>query len=154
MRNKKDKGEEEIHTADIPVAVDENVKAVEEDNDDEEAERAPGQVRLEGALHHQRVAVDALRLQRLVEAQVAHADRAPREQTGNRRQVLEPVERRCRTTRARRQVRQKTDGGRGRHSVVGHTTLGAGQKDGGRLAVLGQGVQVAGAGIQEGIGRR
>ena len=99
----------------------EDVEAVEDDDEGEEDEGGPGGVGLEGRLEDQRVAVDALRLERLVELDVRDADRAPREERRDRRQVLEPGEDHVRPRRAGH-VRQERDGGRDADAPVRDTT--------------------------------
>jgi len=131
--------------------LDEDVEAVEDDDDGEEAQREPGRVRLELALEDERVAVDVLREQRLAEAQIRDADANPGEQLRDGDEVLEPEEHLLRAGRAR-QVRQQRDDGGQRDAVVGDAGLGAREEDLGRLPVLGDAEEVARAGVQEGVG--
>ena len=106
---------------DVPRA--EDVEAVEKDDDGEEGEGRPRGVGLEGRLEDERVAVDALRLERGVEAHVRQADAAPREQAGDRRQVLEPGEDDVGTRRAGH-VCEQGDGGGDANGPVGDTAAG------------------------------
>ena len=100
----------------------EYVEAVEEDDDGEEDQRDPREVWLEMALEDQGVAVDALSLECTVELEICNADAAPREETGNRRQVLEPLERLGGTPRPTAQIGEERDRGGDRNSKVWYTT--------------------------------
>ena len=68
------------------------VEAVEKDNDDEEAEGEPGAVRLEARLEDERVAVNALDAQSLMESDVCNRDGDPRQKCGDCCKILEPLE--------------------------------------------------------------
>ena len=139
---------------DVPVAVDEDVEAVEDDDEGEEDEGDPAEVGLEMRLEDERVAVDALRLERLVELDVRHADGRPGEERGDRRQVLEPLEGGRGAAAAEGEVGQPADGGGDADAPVRDAELRAPQEEARGLSVLGEGVEVARAGVEEGVGGR
>ena len=129
----------------------EDVEAVEERHHAEEGEREPRQVWLHGAFEDERVAVDALGLEGLVELDVRDRDGHPGHEVGDGDEVLEPGEDDGRAGRAR-EVRQQRDRGRDHDAVIRHALLGALKQEARGLPVLSQGVQVARAGVEEGVG--
>lgn len=68
------------------------VEPIEENDQAEEDAGDICEIRLEGRLHRQRIAVNALSKAGVVEADVGNADANPREQGGDGGQVLEPEE--------------------------------------------------------------
>lgn len=86
------------------VLANKDVESVEENDHGEVEEGEPCSVWLEMTLEDKSVAVDPLRLERLMELDVGDADRAPCEEGGDCDQVLEPAEDGCRAARSDRQV--------------------------------------------------
>ncbi|KAM5489732.1 hypothetical protein MaudMau93_003098 [Microsporum audouinii] len=70
----------------------EGIEAVEEDDDGEEDEGDPGEVRLEWGLEDESVTVDTLGLEGGMEADVRNQNADPVEEGGNGGEVLEPDE--------------------------------------------------------------
>lgn len=128
-----------------------DIEAVEEDDDREEHQRDPGEVRLEGGLEDEGVAVNTLGLESSVEANVRNADGNPGEEGGNGGQVLEPGEDGVGAGRAGH-VGEETDRGGDGNAPVGDTSLGTPEEEARSLTVLGQSVQVTGTSVQEGVG--
>jgi len=99
------------------------VEAITEDDQAEEDQGGPGQIRLEGRLENKGVAVDILGFQGFVELDVRHTDRAPGEETRDGCQVLEPFECLAGSRRTSRQLRQTRNGDSGDNAVVWHAGL-------------------------------
>jgi hypothetical protein len=145
------------HTGDTPVRVvlaNKDIKAVEENDDGEVDEGEPGGVWLETTLEDKSVAINSLRLERLVEPYIGEADRAPCEKGGDGDQVLEPTEDCRRATGANGQVCQSGDGGCDGDAPVWDTGFAAVEEESWSLSVLSKSEEVAGSGVEEGVGRR
>ena len=143
------------HTCDIPMRVvlaNKHIKAIEHDDHGEIVESEPRSVWLESGLEHKSIAVDSLRLERLVELDVGDADRAPCEKRGDGDQVLEPSEDGCRATRVDRQVCEGGDGGCDCDAPVGDTGFAAAEKEARGLLVLCQSEEVSGSCVEESVG--
>lgn len=72
------------------MLADEDVEAIEEDDEGEEDQGGPGRIGLEPGLEHKGITINTLRFQCVIELDVGYADRAPGKQAGNGSQVLEP----------------------------------------------------------------
>ena len=127
------------------------VEAVEEDDEGEEPESNPGEIRLERRCELHIGAVDTLCLASGVEPDVSNADADPGEEGGDGRQVLEPLED-CGGARRGRHVCQKTERACDEYTPHRNTRLGAFKQKPGCLSILCDGVKVSRAKIQEGIG--
>lgn len=110
-------------------------ETVEDDHKGEESEGDPSGVGLEGRLEYQRVAIDALRLQSLVETNVAQADTAPGEALSDGDEVLEP-QKDLVCTGSQAHERQKGEDGGYTDTVDRDTFLGALQEELRSLAIL------------------
>jgi hypothetical protein len=69
-----------------------SIEAIEEDDQTKEDCCSIRQIRLERRLERERATIDALRLRRVVEANIRDADRHPGEEGGDGGEVLEPRE--------------------------------------------------------------
>lgn len=136
------------------VLANEDIESVEDDDHGEVEEGKPCSVWLETTLEDKSVAVNSLRLERLVELDVGDANRAPCEKGGDGDQVLEPTENSCRATRANRQVCQAGDGGCDGDAPVWDTGFAAAEEESWSLSVLCKGEEVTGSGVEEGVGGR
>lgn len=94
-----------------------DVEAVEENDDGKEDKGGVGGVGLEGRFEDERVAVDTLRLERLVKLDVGDTDADPGEEVGDCGEVLEPLEHERRARRATEKG-QEGNGGSNDDTVV------------------------------------
>lgn len=124
------------------VLADEDMKAVEDDNNGEVKEGSPSCVWLERRLEDKRISVYTLRCKSLVELDVRQTDRAPREQAGNRRQILEPVEHYRWPPLLDGQISQCRYGCRNGNTVVGNTGFAATKEEAWGLFVLRKSEQI------------
>lgn len=76
----------------IPVAFEENGESGHKGDDGGSDESHPRRIRLQRALPRQRVAVDALRFERGIEANVAEGERGPCDQTSHGAEIQKPAE--------------------------------------------------------------
>lgn len=76
----------------VPVASEEDCEAVEEEDEEHKDRAEPGRVRLEGSFVREFVAGKTLLLEAVVHAEVGHEDDEPGDKTGDRRDVIQPVE--------------------------------------------------------------
>ena len=143
-------------TGDTPVGVvlaNEDIKSIEENDDGKVEEGKPCSVWLETTLEDKGVAVNSLRLERLVELNIGQADRAPCEKGGDGDQILEPSENGCRATGSNGQVCQAGDGGRDCDTPVWDTSVATAKEESWSLFVLGKSEEVTGSGVEESVGR-
>lgn len=135
-------------------AAGDGVETVEEDDQAEEDEAEPGEVRLEGGLENEGIAINALRTKGLVELDIGNANRAPGEDGADGSQVLEPRECLTGACGSGREVGEEADDCSEGDAPVRHARLGAAKQEPWRLPVLGQGEKHSRSGIQERVGRR
>lgn len=107
------------------VLTNKDVKAIEDDNGDEEDQGKPGSVWLETTSEHKSVAVDSLGLESLVKLDVCNANRAPSEKGGDGGEILEPSERFRWTTWCNGEISEACNRTCDHHSKVRHTSLAA-----------------------------
>jgi len=94
----------------VEVAMGEDNKVAEDQDESEVAQGEPGEVRLEGGLEHERVAVNPLGFEGLLELDVGDRNAAPGEKVGSGDEGREPQEDLVAAI-IDGQVRQERDGG-------------------------------------------
>jgi len=143
-----DVGREEVGRG--PVAIDEDGKAIEDDDDTKVDEREPGRVWLPLGFEDEGVAVNVLRNQGIPEAQIGDANGHPCEELGNGDEVLEPQEDVVGTA-GDAQVGEKGDDGSDGYAPDGDAGICALEEDLGRLTVLGDTEEVTGSSVEESV---
>lgn len=119
----------------VPVAGSENLPTIEDDDDEEEAERCPRRVWLEAASERKLPTVDSLCFHSLLELDVGNEDGNPGKQTGNRGECLEPAKNHGRVTRDCH-VSETGKRRRKQNRPNRNTALCALEEDAGSLAIL------------------
>lgn len=113
----------------VPVTLEEDTEAIDQGEDDGADETDPGGVGLEGSHPGQGAARDTLDLHGFVEADVADAEGAPCDETGDRGQILQPSECLGSTAGPETEVGEGTEQPCGNHCPIGHTVRPSLAKD-------------------------
>lgn len=135
------------------VPIDEDGEAVGEQDQDVEEEAKPRKVRLERSLVWELVTGDVLVLEHIHKADVAQVDERPADETGNGRDVQQPVEH-SRSVVGQVEESQQTKGRAGGNSVVRGSILVDATEELGRMALSSHGDQDTAAGVNVRVGSR
>lgn len=120
-----------------PVAVEEDRPPGEEDDNDTADGRKPSYVRLRDTREVEFTAVDTLHLASLVKANEGERERSPGDESGDGREVEEPLERLSSSTRAEGEIGEEGEEGSESDGVDGHSSLVDAGEDLGSLTVEG-----------------
>lgn len=133
-----------------PVALGESRPTAGEEEEEEEAERGPGDVGLEGGLPGEFVTGDALGLAAVVEAEVDDADDGPGDEGTDRDEILEPDEDDVGAGTEGHEAEADPDGDEGDGDPRYTHAVGL-EEDLGGVVLLGHTVEGTGGGEQEGV---
>lgn len=118
------------------VLASEDCESIENDDGSKVNQRKPGGVWLESAPEDERVAINSLSLECLVELDICDANRTPSEQPSNGSEILEPVEDQSWTTIGNGRISECRNGRCDTDTNVWNTGLGATEEEARCLLVL------------------